>query len=179
MGSYAADFSAFASETKQQARVQAPDEHQEWPERPCPPAGQGSLAHQRLTLTELHPMAESFGREQKLTRRVEFVRAYSRGKAYATPWFVCHVLPFGDRDRPTRLGITASKRIRRAHDRNRFKRWAREVFRRERLRAGRNIVVRFRPTILSAEFGQFRAALVGVFERAGLYESPSKEKGDS
>lgn len=115
-------------------------------------------------------MSEAFGKDRRLRRRVEFRRAYSQGKAYATRWFVCHVFDSGDCDRPTRLGITASKRTGRAHDRNRYKRWAREVFRREQLRTGLEVVITFRPAIASADFGQFRSSLVRVFERAQIYK---------
>ena len=116
-------------------------------------------------------MSEAFGTDRRLRRRVEFRRAYSQGKAYGTRWFVCHVFDTGDRDQPSRLGTTASKQTGRAHDRNRYKRWAREVFRRERLRTGVEVVISFRPTIASASFDQFRSALVRVFERAQIYRS--------
>ena len=82
----------------------------------------------------------------------------------------CHIIDTGDRDRPTRLGIAASKQTGRSHDRNRYKRWAREVFRREQLQTGLDVVVSFRPTIASADFDQFRFALVRVFERAHIYK---------
>jgi ribonuclease P protein component len=68
------------------------------------------------------------------------------------------------------LGITAPRRTGRAHDRNRYKRWAREVFRRTPLRTGADVVIRFRPEIASADFEQFRSALIEAFTRAGLYE---------
>lgn len=116
-------------------------------------------------------MTETFGRERRLTRRVEFLRAYSKGRPYGTPWFVCHVLDTGDRTQPTRLGTSAPKRTGSAHERNRYKRWAREVFRRQRLRPGADVVVSFRRAIASADFEQFRSTLVRVFERADLYES--------
>jgi len=116
-------------------------------------------------------MTETFGRERRLTRRAEFTRAYAGGKAYPTPWFVCHVLDTGDCTQPTRLGTSASRRTGSAHERNRYKRWAREVFRRQRLRPGADVVVSFRRAIASADFEQFRSALVRVFGRADLYES--------
>jgi ribonuclease P protein component len=115
-------------------------------------------------------MSETFGRNRRLTRPAEFRRAYSEGTAYTTPWFVCHVLKADDRGAPTRLGLSASKRTGRSHERIRYKRWAREVFRRGRLRPGMHIVVSFRQAMSSADFEQFRSALLRVFERARLLE---------
>lgn len=115
-------------------------------------------------------MSERFTRERRLCRREDFQRTYARGTAYSTQWFVCHVYDSGERDRPSRLGITAPRQIGRAHDRNRYKRWAREVFRREKLRAGLDVVVSFRPAIASADFDRFRSALLDIFRRAELCE---------
>jgi ribonuclease P protein component len=82
--------------------------------------------------------------------------------------FVCHVLETGDPDAPSRLGLSASKRTGPSHDRIRYKRWAREVFRRHSLRSGADVVVSFRQAMASAGFAAFRAALIEAFERAGL-----------
>jgi ribonuclease P protein component len=115
-------------------------------------------------------MTETFGRNRRLTRPVEFRRVYSEGRAYATPLFVCHILDSGAREVPTRLGLSASKRTGLSHDRFRYKRWAREVFRRGRIRPGADVVVSFRRAMKEADFEQFRSALVRVLERARLVE---------
>jgi ribonuclease P protein component len=115
-------------------------------------------------------MSERFGPESRLTRRAEFQQVYAEGSRCPTPWFVCHIRDTGDRSRPARLGITAARRTGRAHDRNRYKRWAREVFRRQKLRGGIEVVVTFRPAIASADFEQFQSALVRIFGRARLME---------
>lgn len=113
-------------------------------------------------------MSEAFGRQRRLTQKAQFRLVHAQGRRYDTPWFACHILDTGQRDQATRLGITASRKTGRAHDRNRYKRWAREVFRRHELRGGADIVVRFRPAMGTASFEQFRDALVRVFERARL-----------
>jgi len=115
-------------------------------------------------------MSEAFGKERRLRCRAEFQRAYANGKAYATPWFVCHVYDTGERERPSRLGLAVPKRTGRAHDRNRYKRWAREIFRRQKMRGGVDVVLRFRRAMATADFGAFRDALLRVFEEAGLLE---------
>jgi len=114
-------------------------------------------------------MSEAFGKKRRLTRAVEFRRVYSEGQAYATPLFLCRVLDSGNREAPARLGLSASKHTGLSHDRNRYKRWAREVFRHEPLRPGVEIALSFRRAMMSASFEEFRAALVGTFERARLY----------
>ena len=113
---------------------------------------------------------ERFGKDRRLTRAIEFRRVYAKGKAYATPLFVCHVLGSKDRAAPTRLGLSAAKRTGPSHDRFRYKRWAREVFRRQQLKPGMDVVVSFRRAMASADFEQFRSALLRAFERANLLE---------
>lgn len=116
--------------------------------------------------------SEAFGRDRRLTARADFQRVYAQGVPYRARGFVCHVLDSGDRERPTRLGITASRRTGRAHDRFRYKRWAREVFRRRQYRPGLDVVVTFRPEIASLDFAAFESALIGIFERARLCREP-------
>ena len=116
-------------------------------------------------------MPETFGRERRLTQRADFLRAYQQGGAHRAPGFVCHVLDTGDRTRPSRLGITAARRVGPAHRRNRYKRWTREVFRRRTLRPGFDIVVTFRSEAAALSFARFEAALTGVLERARVMAS--------
>jgi len=113
-------------------------------------------------------MSETFGKERRLTQKAQFRQVHARGRRYDTRWFSCYVLDTGCRDQVTRLGITASKKTGRAYARNRYKRWAREVFRRLAVREGADVVVRFYPAIETASFEQFRNALVRVFDRARL-----------
>lgn len=113
-------------------------------------------------------MSETFGIERRLTQKAQFRQVHARGRRYGTPWFSCHILDTDQCDQASRLGITASKKTGRAHERNRYKRWAREVFRRREIRCGADIVIRFRPAVKTAGFEQIENALVRVFERARL-----------
>ncbi|MBM3335155.1 ribonuclease P protein component [Candidatus Sumerlaeota bacterium] len=116
-------------------------------------------------------MSERFGRDRRLGRRNEFRQVYAEGKVYATDLFVCYARDTGNTAQPARLGLAASRQTGAAHDRNRYKRWAREQFRRQMVRAGTELVISFRPAMASATFDQFRSALLDVFRRARLLES--------
>jgi ribonuclease P protein component len=76
---------------------------------------------------------------ERIRRRPEFLHVYEHGKRvrgrYATVFGLSNQLPYG------RLGIAATKKIGGAVVRNRAKRVVREVFRRNKLAAGFDIVV--------------------------------------
>ena len=72
--------------------------------------------------------AQTFPRVDRLLRRAEFLRVQREGKRVHTPHFVVMVLPAARQ----RLGVTVTRRVAGAVGRNRIRRLAREVFRRER-----------------------------------------------
>lgn len=73
-------------------------------------------------------LAQGLPRADRLRRRAEFLRVQGAGKRVPTPHFVLMVLAA----QRQRLGVTVTKRTAGAVGRNRIKRLAREVFRRER-----------------------------------------------
>ncbi len=73
---------------------------------------------------------ETFRRADRIRRRRHYLSVQKRGKRVHTENFVFVLLP-NEAERP-RLGITVTKRVKRAVDRNRIKRLLREVFRRNR-----------------------------------------------
>jgi ribonuclease P protein component len=171
-GSHETHFSAIAAEAKKQTRISETDENPGRTRHSRASAGQRAPAVKRLTAGGRLPgaiMSETFGRDRRLTRRAEFLEVYKRGRAFPDRLFVAHVLE-REPDRPGRLGLTASRRVGRAHERNRYKRWAREVFRRAPLRGGFDLVVTFRRPIATADFHQFRSAMMRVLKKAHLYE---------
>lgn len=75
-----------------------------------------------------HPVTRfSFPSAHRLTKRVEFLRTRDHGQRVWGRRFIYYIRP--GQKRRTRLGITASKKVGKAVERNRIKRWVREVFR--------------------------------------------------
>jgi ribonuclease P protein component len=73
---------------------------------------------------------QRFQRGDRLKKRYEFRQAQLRGRRIHTPHFLIVVLPNALHN--TRLGITVTKKVGTAVQRNRIKRVVREVFRRNR-----------------------------------------------
>lgn len=74
--------------------------------------------------------AQRFARADRLKKRYEFRRVQLSGRRIHTPHFLIVVQP-NELDN-TRLGITVTKKVGTAVQRNRIKRVVREVFRRNR-----------------------------------------------
>ncbi|MGB5368383.1 MAG: ribonuclease P protein component [Polyangiales bacterium] len=73
---------------------------------------------------------QRFRRVDRLKKRYEFKQAQLSGRRIHTPHFLIVVLPNALQN--TRLGITVTKKVGTAVQRNRIKRVVREVFRRNR-----------------------------------------------
>ncbi|MEM7137247.1 MAG: ribonuclease P protein component [Myxococcota bacterium] len=73
---------------------------------------------------------QGLGRADRLRKRFEFRQAQLRGRRVHTPHFLIVVQP--NSAQKTRLGITVTKKVGNAVERNRIKRVVREVFRRNR-----------------------------------------------
>lgn len=89
-----------------------------------------------------------FRPNERIRRRAEFERAYKQGTRirgrYATLFVLANQLEVG------RLGIAASKKLGGAVQRNRAKRLIREVFRRNKIAPGYDVVVVPRRELLDA-----------------------------
>ena len=74
--------------------------------------------------------SERFQKADRLLSRREFLRVQGGGRKYVTRHLVALALP-GLTQR-TRLGLVVSTKVGGAVDRNRVKRWLREIFRKDR-----------------------------------------------
>ncbi len=77
----------------------------------------------------------------------------------------------------SRIGITATKKLGKANVRNRFKRWTREVYRRQREPLGLDgrrldIVVNVKPNALGVSFADYRDDLSRVLRRLAEESRP-------
>jgi ribonuclease P protein component len=120
----------------------------------------------------MKPRVSSRGR---LSRSAEFERVYRQGRSTANRHLVLYAFPNATTERP-RLGLSVSRKVGGAVERNRVKRLLRESFARneEGLRTGQDLVVVARPS--AAELVE-RDGLQGIDEalselivKAGLRE---------
>jgi len=74
---------------------------------------------------------EALPREERVLNRADFLLAQSRGRRLHGDNFVWIVYARGD-DKPTRIGVTVSRKVGNSVVRHQVKRWVREVFRRNK-----------------------------------------------
>jgi ribonuclease P protein component len=111
----------------------------------------------------------------RLSRSAEFERVYRQGRSHANRFLVLYAFPRGGEEEP-RLGLSVSRKVGGAVDRNRVKRLLREAFaaRDGALPAGHDVVVVARPDAreLAEREGLdgIARALGELVEKAGLAE---------
>jgi len=126
------------------------------------------------------------GRSGRLSRSAEFERVYRHGRSTANRQLVLYTFPNASADRP-RVGLSVSRKVGGAVQRNKVKRLLREAFARREpdLRPGHDLVVVARPDALElAErdgLSGLDAALAELLDRAGLRDAGQHgaESGES
>ena len=108
-------------------------------------------------------------REERIARRSDFTRTYEGGRKQFGRYVVVFALDTGRG--VCRLGITATRKVGKAHLRNRMKRWVRECYRlhREKLglpRRSIDFVVNIKPAASDATFADFCADLCRALQRS-------------
>jgi ribonuclease P protein component len=113
------------------------------------------------------------GRDERLRRRAEFQQVYERGVRvhgrYATLFVLANALPVG------RLGVAATRKLGGAVRRNKAKRLIREIFRRNKLAPGFDLVVVPKRELLDASQTALEADYRQIVDR-GLRQSRSRRE---
>jgi ribonuclease P protein component len=119
----------------------------------------------------------------RLSRSAEFERVYRQGRSTANRHLVLYAFPNQSTERP-RLGLSVSRKVGGAVERNRVKRLLREAFARAQdgLSPGQDLVVVARPQ--AGELAE-REGLAGVdaslaelISKAGLCVTPAKAQAE-
>jgi ribonuclease P protein component len=114
-------------------------------------------------------------REHRLRQSGDFARVREQGKTFSHPWLVVAVTANGST--VTRVGFTVSKRIGKAHVRNRVKRLLRAIVRQylSALAPGFDVVVISRPAIAGQRFAALDDVLRGQLQLARLVARPNAQ----
>jgi ribonuclease P protein component len=175
-GSHETNISAKQPPPGQDARISGPDEHEGGAARAQAAQGQGTQTPDAGSLlngsgdlegeTAQASESEAFRKVDRLLSRSSFRRVYERGRKIHTRFFTAFVLD-SNSDR-IRLGLTATRRVGKAVDRNRCRRVLREAFRRRRNEAGGtalDIVINVKRELITAPYQDVETEVVKLLAR--------------
>ncbi|MGH9457393.1 MAG: ribonuclease P protein component [Thermoanaerobaculia bacterium] len=113
--------------------------------------------------------SEGLPRNERIAKRADFVRIYDEGVKQHGRLVVVFSSP--NAFSHPRIGVTATRKFGKAHDRNRVKRWVREVYRRNRAAIGLrddgvDFVVNVKGAAAAASFDDFSRDLIRTMRKA-------------
>ena len=114
--------------------------------------------------------------KNRLKSRRDFAQAYRRGKRREHPQATL-IAARRRESGPTRVGFSVSKKVGKAHDRNRVKRRLREAIRALSMRDGFDVVVVARTGSAELDFAVLQNVAVQLFESSGLLRGVTAETG--
>jgi ribonuclease P protein component len=119
-----------------------------------------------------------FRRLNRVQKRSDFLDVYERGKCYRRRAVHVFVLPREDSALPTRVGMTATRKVGGAVVRNRLKRLGRESFRLAlpSLKTGYTIIINFLQSAAKVKFEAIDDQLWSVWRDAGLVRDDAQRK---
>jgi ribonuclease P protein component len=113
-------------------------------------------------------VSETFSRDDRLRKRREFEECYASGVRISGRYIQVFFLAGADRER-VRLGLSVSRRVGNAVERNRVRRRLREIFRRTRdpwAGLGGRLVVNARPSAADVSFQELSEDCGRAFRKA-------------
>lgn len=113
--------------------------------------------------------SETFPKSARLRKRSEYLETYRAGRKTFGRYVIVFTRP-NDGQEP-RFGVTATRKVGKAHVRNQLKRWTREIFRRYRDKTGFSalgvdLVVNLKQLAADAEFAAFRDDVLTTLNKA-------------
>lgn len=132
---------------------------------------------------EAAPCRFFFRKENRLLKRADFLRVYGSGRVVRRSLvhvFLVEEPPGPDGEvRPTRIGITATRKTGKAVRRNRARRLVREAFRLNlpAMKPGYSMVVNVMRGATTASYDKVCGQLVSIWRETGVLPSPARPEG--
>jgi len=103
-----------------------------------------------------------------LNKRAQYVLVYQQGRTWADSLLVMKAMSNGLNS--SRCGLSVTKKVGKAVQRNRVKRLLREIFRLQSVKPGWDIVFIARRDAVNADYHQLEKAVTGLLGRAQLLQ---------
>ncbi|HXG63923.1 MAG TPA: ribonuclease P protein component, partial [Blastocatellia bacterium] len=109
--------------------------------------------------------SEKFPKSDRILKRDRFQEVYEKGRKLQGRHFTAFVL--ANPDGRSRLGITATRKMGKAHERNRARRRVREVFRKNRwlVPPGVDIVINVKRSLVEAAYSDLEGDFKTLWEK--------------